>query len=154
MTSDEGGPMMDMVLEEIGRDECLDLLEGQSIGRLAVADHGYYPPHIVPVNFVLDGDNVLFRSDAGLKFKLSILAEHSVSFEADDVHSGGPLSWSVVVQGRADLLAEDEAAALEHLSWLHPLAPGDRAQLVRIVPYTITGRRLRAVPHVAANGQR
>ena len=152
--SDGGGPPMERVLEEIGRDECLGLLRGQSIGRLAVADHGYYPPHIVPVNFVLDGDNVVFRSDAGLKFRLSILAEHSVSFEVDEIQPEGPLSWSVVVQGRAELLADDEAATLEYVSWLHPLAPGDRPQLVRIVPYTITGRRLRSVPQVAANGRR
>jgi len=152
MTSNEGAPLVDMILEEIGRDECLRLLGTQSIGRLAVADHGYYPPHIVPLNFLLDGDNVLFRSDAGLKFKLSILAEHSVSFEADELTPGGPMAWSVVVQGRAELLGEDEAAGLEHLVWLHPLAPGPRPQLVRIIPYVISGRRLRPVPHVATDG--
>ncbi len=152
MMSDDGIPLMDLVLEEIARDECLRLLRSQAIGRLAVADHGYYPPHIVPVNFVLEEDNVLFRSDAGVKFKLSILAEHSVSFEVDEIDQGGHMAWSVVVQGRAELVGEDEAEALEHVAWLHPLAPGDRPQLVRVVPYTITGRRLRPVPHVAGDG--
>ena len=35
-----GGPPVQMVLEEIDRDDCLKLLQSQSMGRLAVADHG------------------------------------------------------------------------------------------------------------------
>jgi len=141
-----GSPGVEMVLDDVSRDECLKLLGSQSLGRLAVADHGYYPPHIVPVNFIVDGDNVLFRSDDGLKFKLSVLAEHSVSFEADSVEPNGRMGWSVVVQGRAELMTDEEAAAVPLGEWLHPLAPGEKPQWVRIVPYTITGRRLRPVP--------
>lgn len=137
-------------LDEIERDECLELLRSQPIGRLAVADHGYYPPHIVPVNYALDGERVVFRSDEGLKFRLSVLAEHSVSFEVDSIDDEGELAWSVVVQGRATLLSDEEIAALPHGAWLRPWAPGDRRAWVRIDPYAITGRRLRLVPHTAA----
>jgi nitroimidazol reductase NimA-like FMN-containing flavoprotein (pyridoxamine 5'-phosphate oxidase superfamily) len=63
--SEAGNPPIQMMLDEIERDECLELLATQSIGRLAVPDHGYYPPHIVPVNFALDDDKVVFRSDSG-----------------------------------------------------------------------------------------
>ena len=146
-----GDPPLELVLDEISRDECLELLAGQSIGRLAVADHGGYPPHIVPVNFVLDGDAVVFRSNVGLKFRLSVLSEHSVSFEVDSVEPGGHMAWSVVVQGRADLLSQEEIDALPHGSWLHPWAPGERKEWVRIVPYTVTGRRVRPVPYSAAD---
>lgn len=135
-----------MALEELGRDECLELLGTQSIGRLAVADHGYYPPHIVPVNFTMDGEQVIFRSDAGLKFKLSILAEHSVSFEIDSIDASGRTAWSVVLQGRAELLTKEEAEAITLGPWLQPWAPGERQEWVRIVPYTISGRRLRPAP--------
>jgi hypothetical protein len=144
---DTSGPPVEMALEEIDRDECLKLLSSQFMGRLAVADHGAYPPHIVPVNFIIDGDQVVFRSNFGLKFRLSVLAEHSVSFEADVVDAEGHMAWSVVVQGRAELLTDDEIAALPEAPWLHPWAPGERARWVRIVPYTVTGRRLRPVPH-------
>ena len=145
-----GGPPIQMVLDEIRRDECLKLLTTQSMGRLAVADHGAYPPHIVPVNFIVEGDHVIFRSNFGLKFQLSVLAEHSVSFESDLVDDQGHMAWSVVVQGRAELLTEDEIDALPHGSGLDPWAPGERKAWVRIVPYTVTGRRVRPVPYSAA----
>jgi nitroimidazol reductase NimA-like FMN-containing flavoprotein (pyridoxamine 5'-phosphate oxidase superfamily) len=143
--SEAGNPPIQMMLDEIERDECLELLATQSIGRLAVPDHGYYPPHIVPVNFALDDDKVVFRSDSGLKFKLSILAEHSVSFEVDSIDRAGRMAWSVVVQGRAELLNWEEVKGRDYESAVQPWAPGDKPQWIRIVPYTITGRRLRAV---------
>ena len=148
--SNGAGPPMQMVLDEIDRDECLRLLTTQSMGRLAVVDHGAYPPHIVPVNFIVEGDHVIFRSNFGLKFQLSVLAEHSVSFEADLVDDQGHMAWSVVVQGRAELLTQEEIDALPHGSWLHPWAPGERKEWVRIVPYTVTGRRVRPTPYSAA----
>lgn len=147
---DLAGPPVQMVLDEIDRDECLRLLQTQSMGRLAVADHGAYPPHIVPVNFIVEGDGVVFRSNFGLKFQLSVLAEHSVSFEADEIDAEGHMAWSVVVQGRAELLTQEEIDALPHGSWLHPWAPGERKEWVRIVPYTVTGRRVRPAPYTAA----
>jgi uncharacterized protein len=134
------------VCDELDRHQCLDLLRTQAIGRLAVADHGHYPPHIVPVNFVLDGDTVVFRSDPGLKFRLSVLAEHSVSFEVDSIDGDGRMGWSVVVQGRAELLAPGDVAALTAGSSLHPWAPGEKRGWVRITPYAITGRRVRNPP--------
>ena len=145
-----GGPPVQMVLEEIDREECLELLRSQSMGRLAVVDHGAYPPHIVPVNFIVEGEHVIFRSNFGLKFQLSVLAEHSVSFEADLVDAEGHMAWSVVVQGRAELLRQEEIDALPRGSWLRPWAPGERKEWVRIVPYTVTGRRVRPTPYSAA----
>jgi nitroimidazol reductase NimA-like FMN-containing flavoprotein (pyridoxamine 5'-phosphate oxidase superfamily) len=143
-----GDPPQDMVLDELPRRECLKLLQEQHIGRLAVADHGYYPPHIVPVNYIVtDEDHVVFRSDDGLKFRLSILAEHSVSFEVDSVDDAGHMAWSVVVQGRAELLTGEEADALPLGNWLEPFAPGERQQWIRIAPYAITGRTVHPVPH-------
>ena len=144
-------PPVRMVLDEIDREECLRLLTTQSMGRLAVADHGAYPPHIVPVNFILDGDRIVFRSNFGLKFQLSVLAEHAVSFEADLVDGEGHMAWSVVVQGRAELLTDEEVAALPQGGWLHPWAPGERREWVRVVPYTITGRRVRPAPYSSAD---
>jgi nitroimidazol reductase NimA-like FMN-containing flavoprotein (pyridoxamine 5'-phosphate oxidase superfamily) len=149
--TNSGGPPIEMVLDEIDRDECLRLLKTQTMGRLAVADHGAYPPHIVPVNFVVDGDQVVFRSNFGRKFQLSVLAEHSVSFEADEIDREGHMAWSVVVQGRAELLTDDEIEAIPQGSWLHPWAPGDRKEWVRVIPYTVTGRRLRPVPYSPAD---
>jgi uncharacterized protein len=52
-------------LEVIDPDECRRLLAGDEIGRLAVADGG--APTVVPVNYVVDGDAVVFRTAPGTK---------------------------------------------------------------------------------------
>src|SRR5688500_2066896 len=148
-----GNSPIESVLADIPRDDCLALLQTQSVGRLAVADHGYYPPHIVPVNFVVDGEAILFRSNAGLKFRLAVLAEHSVSFEVDCIDPSGALTWSVVDQGRAELLTPEQVDPLPVASWLHPWAPGQRDEWIRIVPYTITGRRLELAPVAPPTGE-
>src|SRR5438105_5745024 len=96
MTSDDisGGA----VLETIPRDECIGLLGSQVIGRVAVAEFGA-APLVVPVNFVLVGEDVLFRTDYGSKFRLAVLGEHPVSFEVDGVDGGRRTGWSVLLQG-------------------------------------------------------
>ena len=77
------------------------------------------------MNFALDGDSVVFRSDDGLKLRLSVLALHSVSFEVDEVDREGAVAWSVVVQGRAEVLTQGQVDALPHGEWLQAL--GTRA---------------------------
>lgn len=68
----------------------------------------------MPVNLVVEGEKVVFRSNPGLKFKLPVLAEHSVGFEADQISEVGHMAWSVVVQGKAELLTEEQVNALPH----------------------------------------
>jgi uncharacterized protein len=68
-----------------------------------------------------------------------------VSFEVDSIDRAGRMAWSVVVQGRAELLNWEEVKGRDYESAVQPWAPGDKPQWIRIVPYTITGRRLRAV---------
>ena len=47
-------------LVELSRDECLELLGAVSVGRIAYAtDDG---PRVLPVNYVLEGDSVVFRT--------------------------------------------------------------------------------------------
>jgi nitroimidazol reductase NimA-like FMN-containing flavoprotein (pyridoxamine 5'-phosphate oxidase superfamily) len=123
------------VLEVMEREECLALLSAASIGRLGIPipDEG---PMIVPVNFVLDGDVVVFRSDEGTK--LSHL-RHPVSFEIDGIDPVHETGWSVLVKGFAYEATNWEVQDVE----LHPWAAGLKDHWVRIVPTTITGRRIR-----------
>ena len=48
-------------IQVMDRDECLALLTGEHVGRLAVIHGG--SPMIYPVNYVLDGDDIVFGSD-------------------------------------------------------------------------------------------
>ena len=127
-----------VAFENIPREECLRLLASQIIGRVAVADFNG-PPLVVPVNFVLDGEAVVFRTDYGSKFRLAVLREAPVSFEVDGVDPGQRTGWSVLLQGPATELPEGEAQGLR----LQPFAPGGKTHWVRIEPQSITGRRIR-----------
>lgn len=124
--------------EEIPREECLRLLDSQLVGRVAVADFNA-PPLVVPVNFVLDGEAVVFRTDYGSKFRLAVLREAPVSFQIDSFDPGRRTGWSVLLQGPATELPEDAADRLR----LQPFAPGRRTHWVRIEAHSITGRRIR-----------
>ena len=129
-------------IEVIHRDECLALAATQPVGRLAVVDHGR--PHVVPVNFVLDGEDVVFRSFPGTK--VDRLLDGPVCFEVDDVDAATRTGWSVVIHGRGEEVTRwDPAERRERLERLgvDPWAEGEKPHLVRIVAATVTGRRVR-----------
>ena len=125
-------------LETLDREECLRLLATQNVGRIAVAEAGL-APHVVPVNYVMLGDSVVFRSDRGTKLRL--LVTEPVSFEVDFADPFHRTGWSVLVQGLA-YQASDWEMEQEDLH-LEPYAPGKKSSWVRLVPQTITGRRVR-----------
>ncbi|GIU85933.1 MAG: hypothetical protein KatS3mg009_0448 [Acidimicrobiia bacterium] len=126
-------------LEELGRDECLALLARHHLGRLAVVVGGR--PLVFPVNYCLDGDRVVFRTDAGTKLHGALGGP--VAFEIDGVDGLYHGGWSVLVVGEAEEVADgaerDRLARLPLGLW----AGGDRSHWVRIRPAAVTGRRLR-----------
>jgi nitroimidazol reductase NimA-like FMN-containing flavoprotein (pyridoxamine 5'-phosphate oxidase superfamily) len=122
-------------LEELDRDECLQLLASFSVGRVAVATP-HAAPLIMPVNYVLDGEVVIFRSDPGAKLKG--IDHQSISFQIDYIDSFHRTGWSVLVRGTALAAKAHEIAPLEIESWV----TGAKDQWVRVVPHSITGRRL------------
>jgi hypothetical protein len=126
------------IVEELDRDECLRLLATQVVGRVAVAEPGE-APLVVPVNFLLVEERVLFRTDFGAKFRSMVLAERPVSFQADALDPGRRTGWSVLVTGRASEVGDWEASGLP----LRPWAAGPRPHVVQVVPESVTGRRLR-----------
>ncbi|HSL57671.1 MAG TPA: pyridoxamine 5'-phosphate oxidase family protein [Acidimicrobiales bacterium] len=126
-------------LEVLGRDECLRLLEGQVIGRVAVSDAGQ--PEIFPVNYVLDGDEIVFRTAPGTKFD-SAVRNRPVAFEIDAADATYHAGWSVVVAGHArEVTDEDRLAEIDHLP-LRPWAEGEKAHVVAISTERVTGRRI------------
>jgi nitroimidazol reductase NimA-like FMN-containing flavoprotein (pyridoxamine 5'-phosphate oxidase superfamily) len=129
---DEGGVA---VAETLTLDDCFRLLMTQSVGRLAVAMPGE-APLVVPVNYVLDGTVVVFRSDLG--DKLALLREQPVAFQIDQIDYFHRTGWSVLVQGPAYEATHFE---VEHLM-LRPWAEGEKSHWVRVIPSSVTGRRL------------
>jgi nitroimidazol reductase NimA-like FMN-containing flavoprotein (pyridoxamine 5'-phosphate oxidase superfamily) len=123
-------------LDELTRDECFRLVASHSIGRIAVAPPGR-SPFVVPVNYVLDVEEVVFRSDPGTK--IDVAPRHPVSFQVDFFDPFSRTGWSVLLQGTAAAADPAEVAHLGLESW----AGGEKAHWMRVLPVEVTGRRIR-----------
>ena len=125
------------ILETLDRGECLQLLATQRVGRLAVAEPGR-GPHVVPVNYTMLRDSVILRSAPGTK--LTRLVTEPVTFEVDCVDSFLRMGWSVVIEGLAYEASDWEIEAEGiHLA---PFVDRQNSRWVRLVPRSITGRRV------------
>ncbi len=123
-------------LETLERDECLALAQSVSVGRIAWSV-GEDPPVVVPVNFSMDHETVVFRSDPGAK--LDAIRGRSVSFQVDFVDPFHRTGWSVLLHGVADVVT---GATPEHVhveSW----SEGSKPHWIRIEPTRVSGRRIR-----------
>jgi len=122
----------------LDRATSLALLRSVAVGRVAWAtDSG--EAVVLPVNFAVDGDDVLFRTAAGAKLD-AVRSGRIISFEADDLEPGLHLGWSVMVSGPAEVVAEEDQDSLDQV----PL-PWDRAPkpfLVRLHVSRVGGRQL------------
>jgi len=125
-------------MEILDEPTCWELMASAEVGRLAVAAAGDID--IFPVNFVLDGRSVVFRTAEGTKLVELVMAGR-VAFEADGSDTERELAWSVVVKGDARLLDHFDdiyrAQALPLESW----SGTPKERFVRIEPIRVTGRR-------------
>lgn len=122
-------------LNEIDRDECLELVASVSVGRVAYADDE--GPVVLPVNHVLDGESVLFRVSPDSQLAKHLGEGQHASFQVDDFEDFSMSGWSVLVRGTTEWVAEVDSSS-EPNAW----AEGDRSYHLRIVPTSVTGRRL------------
>jgi uncharacterized protein len=126
-------------VEVIERRECLALLAAEEVGRLGIIDGG--APLVLPVNFALDGEAIVIRTAPGSK--LSAARGRSACFEVDGFDRGGRSGWSVVVRGRmAEVTTLDRPVYDRVRDLASPWLPGERDHVVRLVPGSITGRRV------------
>jgi hypothetical protein len=125
-------------LDVLGPTECLDLLATRSLGRIGVTIDGL--PAVLPVNYVLDGDEVVIRTSRGTK--LSEVTRHDiVAFEVDDVDPESGVGWSVLVRGLARERFDPPAPVTSEESplaaWLDPA----RSRYIAISADLVSGRR-------------
>ncbi len=131
--------------ETMTTEECWERLGAASVARLAIAIAG--KPDIFPINFVVDGASIVFRTGAGTKFAASALL-HDVALEIDGYEPQQHTAWSVVVKGRAhEVERMDEVFAAEDLP-LFPWVATPKPNFVRITPTEVTGRRFHVVDDV------
>ncbi len=126
-------------MEMLDPDECWSLLRSAKVGRLGVLVDS--APEIYPLNYVVDGQAVLFRSAPGAKLR-GLDRNPSVCFEVDSINEADATGWSVMLKGRAVELQRPEDIARAESLPLRIWTVGDVGQWVQITAREITGRRI------------
>jgi nitroimidazol reductase NimA-like FMN-containing flavoprotein (pyridoxamine 5'-phosphate oxidase superfamily) len=129
-------------VKELAERECLELLASRVVGRIALVVAG--EARVFPVNYLLDGEGIVFRTDEGTK--LDAARAGSVgTFEVDDSDPLYHTGWSVMATGRLEAITEPQD--LHRMEGLPVRAWGRAAEhWVRMPIKSITGRRIEGAP--------
>jgi nitroimidazol reductase NimA-like FMN-containing flavoprotein (pyridoxamine 5'-phosphate oxidase superfamily) len=130
------------VLEELDREQCLALIAPGGVGRVAFDDGE--GPTVIPVNYAVDGDAVVFRTSLEGRLHQSLAtvltgAAVRIAFEVDSIDADRHEGWSVLLRGGGQELPDHERPAAPAVE---PWPGGERPVYVRLVPRQISGRRL------------
>jgi uncharacterized protein len=124
-------------------DECLRLLASAAIARVGFVADGEVV--ILPVNDVVDGQDVIFRTAYGSKVAAAG-GQDRAAFEADYYNEETRSGWSVLVSGRAEVV--DAEADIQRLSLslsrlgVYPWISAVRHPFwIRIRPTSVSGRQ-------------
>lgn len=131
----------DEIVEQLDEEACWDLLARNELGRLAVSILG--EPDIFPINYVVDGPRLYFRTAPGSKLA-ELAANPRVAFEVDE-HDDTSAA-SVVLKGTARRVElQREIDVLDALP-LRPWIPTLKYRWVQISPDSLSGRRFERAP--------
>ena len=128
-------------LAPIAEDECWQLLDATTVGRLAfTSDTGI---EILPLNFIVFERRVFYRTEPGSPIAALAEDRDDVAFEVDHQDDMNQSGWSVLMKGSTTEAAAAEAErALASTTRLGPWAPGDRSLVIVLSPRTISGRKV------------
>jgi nitroimidazol reductase NimA-like FMN-containing flavoprotein (pyridoxamine 5'-phosphate oxidase superfamily) len=133
-----------MTLNALVERECVELLAGQVLGRVAVVVDGR--ARVFPVNYVLDGGDIVFRTGEGTKLDAAN-AGAVVTFEVDHSDPLYHTGWSVMATGPLQAITQPEE--LRRVRGLPVRAWGrEGRQWVRMPIGSISGRRITREPTI------
>jgi nitroimidazol reductase NimA-like FMN-containing flavoprotein (pyridoxamine 5'-phosphate oxidase superfamily) len=134
--------MDESVMDALSPEECIELLEATSVGRIGVVLGG--APMVLPVNYKWISDAhtpyLAVRTRPG---NVIDRASPEVAFEIDGIDAFHRVGWSVLVRGMLHHLGQPTVA--REVLDPHPWLQAERDSWLLIEPKSITGRRLRAV---------
>ena len=125
----------------LDRTTCMELLATEQLGRIVLVIGGR--PEIFPVNYAVDGEGIVFRTERGTKLSAAAIAP--VLFEVDHLDVDDGSAWSVIVRGRCNLVGEYESPMLRgeiSRQPRYPWAGADKPYVLRVRPTSVTGRRI------------
>lgn len=126
---------------------CAELLATHEVGRVAVCTAD--GPRIIPVNYTVVDDTVVFRTTP-----YSVLGMHAwnsrLAFEVDDLDPADRSGWSVVATGRGTVVEDNaELRRIQSAGGPRPWVGGQRWLFIRLRWDDLTGRRLGPAPTMA-----
>jgi transcriptional regulator with XRE-family HTH domain len=119
--------------------ECRRLIAAGGIGRIAFGTAS--GPIVLPVNFATLAGTIVVRTGEGTA--IDGHADEQVAFEVDYLDEALRQGWSVLVRGKAHRVVHPaELQVIRRDTDLWPWPGDDRDIYVRIIPDTVTGRRI------------
>ena len=128
-------------LHDLTEAECLALIAPGGVGRFLFVQAGRGPVAF-PVNFKMDGDDVVFRVSSDSVSSEGV-HQQPVSFDVDHLDEALGEGWSVLLTGAAQVITDERELGRAQALGIQPWADGDRDVFVRLSPTQITGRRIR-----------
>lgn len=125
---------------ELSPQECRQLLETKSVGRIAFRTGNGL--RVLPVNYMVRGDRIVFRTAAHGVIARSIRAAEA-AFEVDELDEHLRSGWSVLAVGTCRRLEDaEELRRLRQEGVPMPWAPGERGLYFAVTWRGLSGRRL------------
>ncbi|MFF4161249.1 pyridoxamine 5'-phosphate oxidase family protein [Streptomyces sp. NPDC001678] len=127
-------------LAQLSEDDCWRRLGTHGIGRIGLTAGP--EPVVLPVNFLVDGRTIVYRTDTG--GTATVADGGQLAFEADHIDEHLSRGWSVLVTGTAEHIRDP--GAIESLATrpgAEPWAGGKRDLWIRVRPGQVTGRTIR-----------
>ena len=133
------------IVDSLDEAECLKLISAGGVGRIGYT--GRFGPTILPVNYVLHDEAIVFRtgqhSPMGEDLRTGIAdAEYKVAFEVDEISPSTREGWSILLQGSAHHIDSETELASVTKSGVEAWPGGEKELFIRIVPARVTGRRI------------
>lgn len=129
------------LLARLSEDDCWQRLGTHGIGRVGLTVGS--TPVVLPVNFLVDGRTVVYRTEVGGPAAAD--DGGPLAFEADHIDAHVSRGWSVLITGTAEhITAPDVVEALATRPGARPWAGGKRDLWIRVRPGQVTGRTIGA----------
>ncbi|WP_146166709.1 helix-turn-helix domain-containing protein [Streptosporangium nondiastaticum] len=128
------------LLAHLTEDECWQRLGTHGIGRIGLASGP--APVILPVNFLVDGRTIIYRTGTGDTAAAG--DGEQLVFEADHIDEHLSRGWSVLINGTAERITDPGTVeSLATRPGAEPWAGGKRNLWIRVRPGQVTGRTIR-----------
>ncbi|WAX81484.1 pyridoxamine 5'-phosphate oxidase family protein [Streptomyces sp. KMM 9044] len=126
-------------LLDLGPEECRTLLSTHGVGRVAVSTVD--GPAVVPVNYDVVDDAIVFRTSPGSVPAAAVGSD--TAFEVDHMDEAMSQGWSVLAVGPARLVTDPGSIRrLDENAHTAPWAGDEREMWVSIRPTSLTGHRI------------